>query len=206
MVQNKTVLDIGCGHGDFTIKWSPMVKKIVGLDITSHFIKTGRNSKLCNVSFVTSNTKDKLPFANGEFDCAYNRKGPTSAYRDLKRIMKKGGKILSLHPGDHLSPELTQLFHNLFDSLPKGTPVLDKIQDNLEKGMLTQANIETVASVTYIHEPIDIVKLCCFGQTPSVHEMVINESMPEIERIFYEHATENGLRTTGRAYIVRTTV
>ena len=30
--------------------------------------------------------------------------------------------------------------------------------------------------------------------------MVINESMHEIERIFFESATEKGLRVTGQAY------
>ncbi|GAB2534458.1 hypothetical protein [Gracilibacillus alcaliphilus] len=67
--------------------------------------------------------KDRLPFESEQFDCAYNRKGPTSAYFDLKRIIKNGGKVLSLHPGDQLSPELPELFPNLFAALPEGTPI-----------------------------------------------------------------------------------
>ncbi|WP_419873355.1 hypothetical protein [Candidatus Pristimantibacillus sp. PTI5] len=83
---------------------------------------------------------------------------------------------------------------------------MDKIKTQLEKGNITQADIESVTSVQYLHEPIDVVKVCCFGQTPSVHEMVINESMAEIEKIFFEHATERGLPTTVEHYIVHATV
>ncbi|MBW7456887.1 class I SAM-dependent methyltransferase [Paenibacillus sepulcri] len=206
MVQNKKVLDIGCGHGDFTIQWSPVVKQIVGLDITRDFIETGRSRNLANVSFVTANTKHKLPFETEAFDCAYNRKGPTSVYADLKRILKKGGHILGLHPGDRMSPELPRLFPNLFEPLPDGTPVWDKIKNKLEEGGITQAEIETVTAVQYLQEPMDIIKMCCFGQLPSLQEMVINESMSGVERIFSGHAVERGLPTTVDHFIVRAAV
>lgn len=207
MVVKNKVIDIGCGHGDFTIRWSSIAKQIVGIDITSDFIENGRNNNLSNVSFVIADTGNRLPFESEEFDCAYNRKGPTSAYLDLKRIIKPGGRILSLHPGDHLSPELSYLFPNLFEPVPEGTPILNKIKDSLERGMLLkQANIETIRSASYLLEPMDVVRVCCFGQAPSVYEMVINESLPEIERIFSENATDKGFRVTGQAYIVRVTV
>lgn len=206
MVRNKKVLDVGCGHGDFTIRWSSTVKQIVGLDVTRDFIETSEHSNLANVSFVMANTTEQLPFEAEEFDCAYNRKGPTSAYLDLKRIIKKGGQILALHPGDNLSPELPQLFPSLFEPLVEGTPILDKINSRLLEAMFTEADIEKVTHVQYLHEPLDVVKLRCFGQTPSVHERVMNESMPEIEKIFMEYATERGLATTFNYYIVRATV
>ncbi|MCE5168215.1 class I SAM-dependent methyltransferase [Paenibacillus profundus] len=206
MVRNKIVLDVGCGHGDFTIQWSPIVNRIIGLDVTSDFIIAGSNRTLSNVSFVTGNTRDRLPFDAGEFDCVYNRRGPTSAYVDISRVVKKGGQILGLHPGDRLSAELPQLFPNLFEPHSEGTPILDKIKNKLEAGALEHAEVETVTSIQYLHEPMDVVKVRCFGQTPSVFEMVINECMSEIERIFHEHATERGLPTTFEHYIVRAAV
>ncbi|WP_338125005.1 hypothetical protein [Paenibacillus dendritiformis] len=53
--------------------------------MTSGFIAPGRKQPPPNVSFVTANTKERLPFVDGEFDCAYNRKGPTSCYRQICR-------------------------------------------------------------------------------------------------------------------------
>jgi hypothetical protein len=97
-------------------------------------------------------------------------------------------------------------FPNLFEPSPLGTPILDKVKTQLAKGNLPQADIEMVTCVQYIHEPIDIVKVCCFGQTTSVHEMVITQSMSNIEKIFLKYKTERGLPTSVEHYIVRATV
>ncbi|WP_286164052.1 methyltransferase domain-containing protein [Bacillus sp. AFS088145] len=45
MINNKTVLDVGCGHGEFTIKCSEKAKEIVGFDLANDFIKSGNESK-----------------------------------------------------------------------------------------------------------------------------------------------------------------
>ncbi|MHA6531431.1 class I SAM-dependent methyltransferase [Paenibacillus sp. BAC0078] len=206
LVPGKRVLDIGCGHGDFTIQWSYVVQHIVGLDVTADFIHTASSTALANVSFVTANTKIKLPFEDDEFDCAYNRKGPTSAYPELTRIIKKGGRLIALHPGDRLSPELSLLFPGLFGPSQEGTPVLDKVKQRIEASGFASAEIETVTSTCYLHEPIDVVRLRCFGQTAAVHEMVIRDSLPEINRIFARHQTAQGLPTTVDHYILRATV
>ncbi|WP_309122584.1 class I SAM-dependent methyltransferase [Paenibacillus sp.] len=204
MVRNNIVLDIGCGHGEFTARWSPVVTQIVGIDITSDFIEAGKEKGLANVSFVVADTKQRLPFEDGAFDCAYNRKGPTSAYLDVGRIVKPGGRIVGLHPGDRLSPELSQLFPGLFEPSREGTPGLDKVKANLEKGgVLDRASIEIVKSVSYLHESLDVVKICCFGQAPTIYEMVVNTCMPDIEETFERHASERGLAISGEAYLVR---
>ncbi|OKP92242.1 class I SAM-dependent methyltransferase [Paenibacillus sp. P32E] len=206
MVPGKKVLDVGCGHGDFTVGWSPVVQRIVGLDVTADFIHTANSTAPANVSFVTANTKIRLPFEQNEFDCAYNRKGPTSAYPELTRIIRKGGQLIALHPGDRLSPELSILFPGLYGPRQEGTPVLDKIKQRLDASGFAEAEIETVLSTQYLHGPIDLVRLRCFGQTSAVHEMVMESSLPEISRIFAQHQTVHGLPTTVEYYIVRATV
>ncbi|MFD2169770.1 class I SAM-dependent methyltransferase [Tumebacillus lipolyticus] len=146
MVTNKTVLDIGCGHGEFTKRWSGVVKKIVGLDGTDDFVQVGRTDARQNVSFVVANTKNSLPFATAAFDCAYNRRGPTSAYLDVKRVIKSGGRLLGLHPGDRLGEELSHWFLTLFEPRPAGTPVLDILKQRLAQGGLVHAEIRCPAS------------------------------------------------------------
>ncbi|WP_379160263.1 hypothetical protein [Paenibacillus sp. sgz5001063] len=84
--------------------------------------------------------------------------------------------------------------------------MLDKIKQQLDTSGFAAAEIETVVSTQYLHEPIDIVRLRCFGQTSAVHEMVMESSLPEISRIFAHHQTAQGLPTTVEHYIVRATV
>ncbi|MCH1627710.1 class I SAM-dependent methyltransferase [Ferdinandcohnia quinoae] len=205
MIPNKKVLDIGCGHGEFTLKCGGDAKEIVGFDVTDHFVRVGLENKKPNVSFVIGNTKDGLPFEKDEFDCAYIRKGPTSAYPFLKQVIKKGGKVIGLHPGDELGRELPLLFPKLFE-ITKGTQILHTIKRRLESSNCSYTRIETINSIEYINSPLDVLKLRCFGQHPTIYEKLKNENLSEISRIFKQNATEYGLPITFSRYIVRVIV
>jgi SAM-dependent methyltransferase len=205
MVRNKTVLDIGCGHGEYAMQWSPVAKQVVGVDVTEDFVVNGNENNIQNVSFVSANTRNGLPFQSEQFDCAYNRRGPTSSYLDLKRVIRAGGEIIGLHPGDAMSFELSQWFPGLFESKPDGTPTLDNIIEKLDRGGF-QAQIETVRAVEYLHQPIDIITLRCFGQEPTVVQTIVEECLQDITAIFEKYATGKGLPTTHERYIVRSVV
>ncbi|WP_274309957.1 class I SAM-dependent methyltransferase [Solibacillus daqui] len=205
MIAGKKVLDVGCGHGEFTKKCGLVANEIVGFDITEQFLQTGLFNNTKNVSFVLGNAKKGLPFDNNEFDCAYIRKGPTSAYPQLRKVIKDGGKIFGLHPGDDMNKELPQLFPNLFESTT-GAPVLQRINQQLEKSNFNSYTIETLNSTEFIESPEDLLKLRCFGQHPSIFETLKEKDLHTITKIFEKNATEDGLPTTFSRYIVRATV
>lgn len=205
MIKNKKVLDVGCGHGEFTRYCSLFAKQIVGFDVTENFLEVAKMNEKPNLSFVVGNTKQGLPFENEEFECAYIRKGPTSAYPALQEIVQKGGTILGLHPGDGSAKELPLIFPNLFGH-SFGTPILNKINHQLEISSFTSAKLEHVTSTEYLHSPIDILKICCFGQKSSVYERLKEEDLSEITRIFDENSTKQGLAITHSRYIVHLTV
>jgi 2-polyprenyl-3-methyl-5-hydroxy-6-metoxy-1,4-benzoquinol methylase len=57
VIKNKKVLDVGCGHGEFTTQYAQYAKEIVGFDVTENFIKVGTEHSRKNVSFVVGNSK-----------------------------------------------------------------------------------------------------------------------------------------------------
>lgn len=83
------------------------------------------------------------------FDCAYNRKGPTSAYPDIARVVKRGGSFIGLHPGDQLSAELFEWLPHLFGSRPADTPILQNLQKRLRQAAFQRVDIQTVIATEY---------------------------------------------------------
>ncbi|KGR74379.1 class I SAM-dependent methyltransferase [Ureibacillus sinduriensis] len=207
MIVNKKVLDVGCGHGEFTIKCSDTAKEIVGFDITDHFVQVGQDlaNRKPNVKFIAGNSKDGLPFKRDEFDCAYIRKGPTSAYPFLKAVVKKDGSIIGLHPGDDSGKELAMLFPNLFEQV-KGTPILDTIEKRLASSHFSSTSLENVTSIEFIKTPIDLIKLRCFGQKIAIYETTKEKNLSIVEKIFERNATDDGLPITFSRYLVRISV
>ena len=205
MIANKKVLDVGCGHGEFTLECSLVAKEIIGFDVTNDFIQTAKMNKKTNVTFIHGNTKYGLPFKNNEFESAYIRKGPTSAYPLLNRVVKDGGVIMGLHPGDESGKELPVLFPKLFTDT-KGTPILDTIKMRLRESNFTTTNIEVINSTEYLKSPEDVIKYRCFGQNPRIYQVLIDENLDEISKIFERNATEDGLPITHSRYFVHATV
>lgn len=99
-----SILDAGCGHGEFTIKMSKYAKNIIGFDNSKELLKIAesilKESKVENVKFVYAWTKGglPLPFDDEQFDLIYDRRGPTSIINH-SRILCSGGTIFGIHSG-----------------------------------------------------------------------------------------------------------
>lgn len=100
LVRDKTVLDAGCGHGEFTIKMARYAKEIVGYDFAHEMIKIANSLKaemnVSNVSFIPTVYKELLPFPDDYFDVIYSRRGPGSIIVQ-SRLLKSGGIITGIH-------------------------------------------------------------------------------------------------------------
>jgi 23S rRNA (guanine745-N1)-methyltransferase len=204
LVPGKAVLDVGCGHGELTLRWADLASKIVGFDVIDDFLATGK-SLTSQVEFVAGNVKTQgLPFADDSFDMAYTRRGPASFYRqEANRVVRPGGVILGLHPADSYWQEVHELFPGLYAPAAAGTPVLDSLHAYLDVSSLANITIETLVTTEYLHSPADLIRNRCFGQKASVLETVTDRCLPAVTEIFERHAAAEGLPLTHARYLVR---
>lgn len=99
---SESVLDAGCGHGEFTLKMAQFSKKIVGFDNSKELIKIANQLKsdtmMNHLKFVLAGTNDEegLPFHKESFDLIYTRRGPTSILHHT-HLLKPNGIIFGIH-------------------------------------------------------------------------------------------------------------
>lgn len=62
LIANKKVLDIGCGHGEFTNNCGLFAKEIIGFDVTDNFVRAGLEGKKSNVSLCFRKYKKRITF------------------------------------------------------------------------------------------------------------------------------------------------
>ena len=100
-INNKTILDVGCGFGDF-YKFLILKRKInfkyIGLDISDKIIMEAKNKiKRPNVTFINS---DLLNFKNNKIDYAISSGALTYNFKNsdeyAKKIIKKMYEISNI--------------------------------------------------------------------------------------------------------------
>jgi SAM-dependent methyltransferase len=204
-VMHGKVLDVGCGHGEYTNYWAGHAEEVVGYDMTAGFIQTANLHRKPNVRYVVGRTHDGLPFPDNYFDMAYTKKGPTSWYEEGNRIVRPGGTLMLFHPGDSNGEggELGLCFPGLFSPPSFGTPILDKIQERLKTSGLTDIQWSTLQETTWIPTPEDVMALLCFGQNERYSQYVRETCFDLIVSQFDKHASEQGIRTTGFYYLIQ---
>lgn len=71
------MLDVGCGHGDFTSLFAHKAKEVVGIDVIEGYIASANNKKTGeSVKFLVVDADKQLPFPDSFFDVVYTKKGP----------------------------------------------------------------------------------------------------------------------------------
>ena len=103
--QQATVLDIGCGTGEFErlVLAEHPGQQIVGIDISDQMLAIARHK--CrddlNVSFQTAPASE-LPFERNSFDVVISASAfhyfddPEAALAEMKRVLKPDGKVVIL--------------------------------------------------------------------------------------------------------------
>lgn len=107
-IKTKKVLDFGCGYGDVCFQISPIVEEVVGLDIVPDMIEKANKYK-SDHNFLNTNFKviqRETTYPDNYFDYIvlpdviehFMPEDRDFYVNELKRILKPGGKILTITP------------------------------------------------------------------------------------------------------------
>ena len=123
----RRALDLGCGTGDLTRLTARHFRSahVVGLDFTAAMVevadrRTRRERIRSKVSYVRG-TARRLPFPSGSFDVAMsafvvrNLVDLPSVLREVRRVLRPQGTLLTLEITEPTSPRFRSLFHAYFD-------------------------------------------------------------------------------------------
>ena len=97
------VLDVASGWGFVSLAFAPLVRSVVGLDLTPEMIdlakKLAAERGVSNVDYRLGDAEE-LPFEAGTFDLVTCRAAfdhladPEKCLRDMRRVLKPGGRIV----------------------------------------------------------------------------------------------------------------
>ncbi len=108
----KSVLDLGCADGRFTLSLAPNFKQVTAIDISEGMLLSARNlqenQQITNVDFVKQHA-EATTFSDGQFDVVYSRRGPTP-YAEVFRILKPGGSFIIIEIGEKDCVEIKKVF------------------------------------------------------------------------------------------------
>ena len=115
-VENKKILDIGCGYGWFELyALDKKCKKITGIEITPQDLSTAINSiNDPRVEFVVADALS-LPFEDGVFDTIVSwevlehlpKNSEQKYFSEVKRVLKKDGVFYFSTPKDFIIAKLS---------------------------------------------------------------------------------------------------
>ncbi|MDG6243204.1 MAG: class I SAM-dependent methyltransferase [Methanolobus sp.] len=110
--KGKTILDVGCGVGNLTLKIARInpESRVTGIDLLEDTMKQCRLNAVAynikNLSFKAASVYE-LPFENEEFETVtcffmlHHLEDIPRALSEIKRVLIHGGKMLAVEPLDH---------------------------------------------------------------------------------------------------------
>jgi ubiquinone/menaquinone biosynthesis C-methylase UbiE len=104
-LKGKKILDLGCGAGEATTYFSLLGAEVIGIDISSEFLRVARAcAQQHNTSFCTAQSDaGKLPFKEDVFDHVFgngvlHHVDLIQAQKEIYRVLKPGGIAAFVEP------------------------------------------------------------------------------------------------------------
>ena len=115
---NSSILDLGCGRGEFLNEFINNGMEGHGIDISDFAIEFCPKAKI-NVIDIE---KEKIPYLDNTFDVVYSKSFverfyyPEKVFNEIYRVLKPGGTIITL------TPEWQYIYLSFFEDFTHRTP------------------------------------------------------------------------------------
>ncbi|EJR55595.1 hypothetical protein IIM_00687 [Bacillus cereus VD107] len=194
-VQNKRIIDIGCGGGIYTKELALMgATNVIGLDFSKEILQAAKEncSSFPNISFIHGDAHN-IPFPDETFDIVISRavihhlQDIPTFLSEASRILKKDGLLIlqdrtiedCIIPGspEHIRGYFFSVFPKLIETEAKRRPKTTTIQHLLQKHSLQAFPIQTQWEVRKIHDSVEALLQDLSPRTGRsiLHELTDNE-------------------------------
>ncbi|AKE15850.1 MULTISPECIES: class I SAM-dependent methyltransferase [Bacillus] len=172
-IQNKQIIDIGCGGGIYTKELALMgAKNVVGLDFSKEILQAAKENcnNFSNISFIHGDAHN-IPYPNETFDIVISRavihhlQDIPTFLREASRILNKNGVLILQDrtiedctiPGspEHIRGYFFSLFPKLIEIESKRRPKTNTIQTELQKHSLHVLPAQTQWEIRKIHDSVE---------------------------------------------------
>jgi len=165
------LLEVGCGRGEHFKYFLKKTKKVYGIDISELILK---EIPFKEVSLFLADIEKKTPFKEEFFDIVISVdviEHVTNRYyalREMKRILKRGGKLIIITPN---LVKARNRFRFLFGKYPHtGGKKIKKGVDFFDGGHLQYFTFETLRELGK-KEGLKVIKEFGFGRFGKIHNL-----------------------------------
>lgn len=186
---DKTGLDIGCGDGTKTIKYTPYYKKILGIDYSEPMIKIAKkNNATKNIEYIKGDV-EKMPIESNSIDVAWSRRGPT--LKKEIRVLKDTSIYIQLKVANRDCIELKKIFGRGQGYEKLDLDDLKELEDIYIKSGFT---ISIAKRIKYVSYYIDNNFIEFLQNTPTIVDFNLEKDRDKVEMYIENYKTPNGIK------------
>jgi SAM-dependent methyltransferase len=204
------VLDLGCGHGEFTLSLTTRCRTIVGIERNSDYLalahELAAEQKITNARFFQANLAGSdeqervfagIPLPDNSIDLFVNRRGPILRryLAEALRVARPGAVIVGLHPpGNAPAPawcnELPAPYQQVFTALAF-EEVTGWVIEPLTVAGITTYSLWWIDVPEFLRTPHELYMRLGGDQLPD--GLAYQAIEPQLTKIFEQHRTPQGL-------------